>query len=74
MLEIEIRFKNNLEFQITFHLTYLYVSPDSVVPGKCPRTIGAGYPYTLMALSYVGSEISLISVSSLTEWASHFCA
>ena len=48
------------------------VSPHGVVPGEAAVTIRTGHSDSLMSLSYVGSQVGLISIGSLAEWAFEF--
>ena len=48
------------------------VSSHSVVPGEAAMTIGAGHSDSLMSLSYVGSQVGLVSIGSLAKWAFEF--
>jgi len=46
--------------------------PDRVVPGEGAVTVGTRHADTLVSLSDVSSQVGLISVCSLAEWAFEF--
>ena len=48
------------------------VSPHRVVPGEGAVTVGTRDPDSLVSLSDVSSQVCLITVSSLAEWAFQF--
>lgn len=49
-----------------------YVTTYRVVSRKRARTKWTRHPYTLMALSHVGTKIRLVAVQSLAEWTLQF--
>ena len=48
------------------------VSPHCVVPGEAPVTVGTRHSDALVSLSNVSSQVCLISIGSLAEWAFEF--
>lgn len=50
------------------------VSPDRVVPGEGPVTVGTRHSDALVSLSYVSPQVCLVSVGSLAKWAFEFCS
>ena len=49
------------------------MTSNCVISCKCSWAVWTGYSYTLMALANMCSQISFITISSLTKRASKFC-